>query len=94
MGALSSRLVVHQIKIDVPWRHPEQGADAGGYAQAEMGDVFDLVLVQKDGAHQVDLDLVAGGQRLQCGGVGPDGSLRVHAHRQGAGARAPGRGPK
>ena len=44
---------------------PEQGADAGGLGRAEMGDVVDLVLVQADGLHEIDVDLVAGGQAAQ-----------------------------
>ena len=38
----------------------EERADAGRGRRAEVGDVVDLVLVQADRAHEVDLDLVAG----------------------------------
>jgi len=52
-------------------RQAEEGADTRGGARAEVGDVVDLVLVQADGAHEVDLDLVAGQQALeQLGTVG------------------------
>ena len=44
-----------------------------------MGDVVDLVLVQRDRAYQVDLDFVAGGDRAQQRGTVPPGLLR---HRQ------------
>src|SRR5690606_4358006 len=37
----------------------EQRADAGRGARAEVGDVVDLVLVQRDRLDQVDLDLIA-----------------------------------
>ena len=40
----------------------EQRAEASRDRRSEMGDVIDLVLVQADRAHQVHLDLVAGGQ--------------------------------
>ncbi len=40
---------------------PEQRADAGGRRRAEVRDVVDLVLVEGDRLHEVDLDLVAGG---------------------------------
>ena len=40
----------------------EQGADAGRGRRAQVGDMVDLVLVQADCPHQVDLDLVAGGE--------------------------------
>ncbi|MCP2280720.1 hypothetical protein APR09_006329 [Nocardia amikacinitolerans] len=40
-----------------------------------MGDVVDLVLVQADSAHQVDLDLVAGGQAADQLGSGAAGVL-------------------
>ena len=38
----------------------EERSDAGGGRGAEVGDVVDLVLVQADRPHEVDLDLVAG----------------------------------
>ena len=38
----------------------EERADAGGGRRAEVGDVVDLVLVQRDRLDEVDLDLVAG----------------------------------
>lgn len=40
----------------------EQGADTGGSRGTEMGNVVDLVLVQRDCANEVDLNLVPGGQ--------------------------------
>ena len=49
---LTDRLV-DRLLVEV-----EQGADAGGGGGAEVGDVVDLVLVQRDGADEVDLHLV------------------------------------
>ena len=40
----------------------EQRADAGRLSGAEMRDVIDLVLVQRDRADEVDVDLVARGE--------------------------------
>src|SRR5690606_18326108 len=41
------------------------GPDAGGSTRAEVGDVVDLVLVQADRLHQVDLDLVPSDDAVQ-----------------------------
>jgi len=43
-------------------RKPEQRADPARRAWPEMRDMVDLVLVQADALHQVDLDFVAGGE--------------------------------
>ena len=39
---------------------PEQGAEPGGHARAEVGDMVDLVAVQVDGGREGDLDLIGG----------------------------------
>ena len=41
---------------------PQHGAQPGGNRRTEVRDVVDLVLVQADALHQVDLNLVGGGQ--------------------------------
>ena len=55
---------------------PEQRADAGGRGGAEMGDMVDLVLMQADRLHQVDLDLVARRQTADQVAPGPAEMLR------------------
>ena len=47
-----------------------------------MGDVVDLVLVQADRAHQVDLDLVAGGDTADQLGAAAAGLLRRRQDRR------------
>ena len=47
-----------------------------------MGDVVDLVLVQADRAHQVDVDLVAGGEPAQQVGAGLAEALRDREDRR------------
>ncbi len=56
MHRLLHRLVDHLLP------EAEQGADPGGLARAEMRDVVDLVLVQADRAHEIDVDLVSRGE--------------------------------
>ena len=46
--------------VDRLGREPEQGAQPRRGGRSEMGDVVDLVGVQADALHQVDLDLVGG----------------------------------
>src|SRR5690606_24011525 len=45
-------------------RQAERGADAGSDRWAEMRDVVDLVLMQADALHKIDLYLVASRQTL------------------------------
>ena len=61
---------------------PEQRADAGRGRRAEMGDVVDLVLVQADRPHQVDLDLVAGREAADQVAAGLRHGLRHGQHRR------------
>ena len=53
--------LLHRL-IDRLGRQSEQRADAGGGGRTEMGDVIDLVLVQANALHEIDLDFVGGGQ--------------------------------
>ena len=53
--------LLHRL-VDDLHRQAERRADAGGGRRSEMGDVIDLVLVQANALHEVDLDLVGGGQ--------------------------------
>ena len=53
--------LLHGLK-DRLGRQIERGSDAGCRRRAEMGDVVDLVLVQADALHEIDLDLVSGGK--------------------------------
>ena len=55
MHRLLHRLVNH-VLLQV-----QQRADAGGLRRAQMRDVVDLPLMQTNGAHQVDLDFITGG---------------------------------
>ena len=48
--------------IDGFGRQSERRADAGRSRRAQMGDVVDLVLVQADALHEIDLNLVSGSQ--------------------------------
>ena len=86
-------------------RQVEQRAQAGGDRRAQVGDVVDLVRVQADRADQVDLDLVAGGDRAHqvgarrgrcaarprrsAGCCRPGGSSRPRGTCRGSRARAP-----
>ena len=56
MQRLLHRLIDH---LGVQTQH---GADAGSHRRPEMGDVVNLVGVQADRLHEVDLDFIAGGQ--------------------------------
>ncbi len=56
--------LLHRL-VDRFRRQAQQRADAGGLGGAEMGDVIDLMLVQRDRANQVDVDLVTGGDAAQ-----------------------------
>ena len=67
--------LLHRL-VDDALLQAQQRADAGGLRGAQMGDVVDLVLVQADGAHQVDLDLIAGGDAADQLGAGFSQSLR------------------
>ena len=71
--------LLHRL-VDRLLLQAEQRADAGGGGGAEMGDVVHLVLVQADGADQVDLDLVGGGERR---GAGRGRSARWSGRRRG-----------
>ena len=51
--------------IDRLGRQVEQRADAGGRRGTEMGDMVDLVFVQANALHQIDLDFIGRGQPAQ-----------------------------
>ena len=53
-GVKATELLEDRLLVEA-----EEGADARGGARPEMGDVVDLVLVQRDRLHEVDLHLVA-----------------------------------
>ena len=53
--------LLHRL-VDDLHRQAERRADAGGGRRSKMGDVIDLVLVQADALHEVDLDLVGSSQ--------------------------------
>ena len=76
MHRLLHRLVDH-LRLQV-----QQRADAGRLRRAEMGDVVDPVLVQRDRAHEVDVDLVAGGDAADQVAAGFPHGLRHREDRR------------
>jgi hypothetical protein len=63
-------------------RQAEQCADPGGGGRAEMGDVVDLVLMQADALHEIDLDFIGRSQAAHEAGAGQPAMLRDGQHRR------------
>ncbi len=73
--------LLHRL-VDDLLLQAEQRADAGGLAGTEMGDVVDLVLVQRDGADEIDVDFVASGDAADQVAAGLPHGLRHREDRR------------